>query len=356
MTRLCASRRPATCCPPLCRSSPAPPRPPSLAGCTTPTRSSMTGWSPYGVASTSPSQLTQPGVAIPYGLQVHGIHCRPDRELLSEGSRVALAASGRRPGRRPTSGSCNISSPSRTWTTCGTTTATTTVSCSARLNEHYRPALRLARLVLANLTLQDVLGETQASSFMLDMNELFERFVTERLAAGAPGPPRRQGPAPATGSTKKRYGHHQGPTCCSVPTGTPRFVADIKYKLTDEDGQPAATPTTTSCWPTPPRLTCPKASSSTASTPTEPTTPTATEFRPPPPGPRVPCPPEGTPDDSLPGLRSIRIRNVGKVLHAYALDMSGTAEDVARNLDRLADWIEDRAAAALGVGGPTRGN
>ena len=54
-------------------------------------------------------------------------------------------------------------------------------------------------------------------------------------------------------------------------------------------------------------------------------------------------PTEGTPDDSLPGLRSIRVRNVGKVLHTYALDLSGTAEDVARNLDRLADWIEDQA-------------
>jgi len=50
-----------------------------------------------------------------------------------------------------------------------------------RLNEHYRPALRLARLVLENLTLQDAFGEVTASSFMLDMNELFERFVTERL-------------------------------------------------------------------------------------------------------------------------------------------------------------------------------
>ena len=53
-------------------------------------------------------------------------------------------------------------------------------------------------------------------------------------------------------------------------------------------------------------------------------------------------PTEGTPDDSLPDLRSIRVRNVEKVLHTYALDMSGTAEDVARNLDRLADWIAKR--------------
>ena len=50
-----------------------------------------------------------------------------------------------------------------------------------RLNEHYRPALRLARLILANCTLQDQHGDTAASAFMLDMNELFEQFVTARL-------------------------------------------------------------------------------------------------------------------------------------------------------------------------------
>ena len=50
-----------------------------------------------------------------------------------------------------------------------------------RLNEHYRPALVLARLILANCTLQDQHGDTAASAFMVDMNELFEQFVTSRL-------------------------------------------------------------------------------------------------------------------------------------------------------------------------------
>ena len=50
-----------------------------------------------------------------------------------------------------------------------------------RLNEHYRPALALARLILANCTLQDQHGDTAASAFMVDMNELFEQFVTSRL-------------------------------------------------------------------------------------------------------------------------------------------------------------------------------
>lgn len=51
----------------------------------------------------------------------------------------------------------------------------------SRLNEHYRPALGLARLILANLTLTDGHGTTNASSFMVNMNDLFQRFVTERL-------------------------------------------------------------------------------------------------------------------------------------------------------------------------------
>ncbi|MEE3853535.1 hypothetical protein VZC37_24590 [Gordonia sp. LSe1-13] len=50
-----------------------------------------------------------------------------------------------------------------------------------RLNQHYAPALGLARLVLANLTLTDSQGAASASSFMVDMNDLFQRFVTERL-------------------------------------------------------------------------------------------------------------------------------------------------------------------------------
>ena len=50
-----------------------------------------------------------------------------------------------------------------------------------RLNAHYKPALRLARLLLSNLTLVDQRGDRSASSFLVDMNQLFEDFVTQRL-------------------------------------------------------------------------------------------------------------------------------------------------------------------------------
>ena len=48
-----------------------------------------------------------------------------------------------------------------------------------RLQNHYETTLALARLLLENLTLQDEWGTATASSFMIDMNFLFEGFVTD---------------------------------------------------------------------------------------------------------------------------------------------------------------------------------
>ncbi len=209
-----------------------------------------------------------------------------------------------------------------------------------RLNEHYKPALRLAELVLANLTLQDRIGETQASSFMLDMNKLFERFVTERLRRALRG----------RLEVKDQYRDKLDedgavaikPDLLFRAGGSPRFVADIKYKLTGEDASgrhpdyyQLLAYTTALDLPEGVLIYCLDANRADHS---DSDGASATTFRP-----ENSMPTEGTPDDSLPGLRSIRVRNVGKVLHTYALDLSGTAEDVARNLDRLADWIEDQA-------------
>ena len=102
-----------------------------------------------------------------------------------------------------------------------------------RLNDHYRPALRLARLILANLTLQDVIGRTPASSFMLDMNELFERFVTERL--------RRALRSHLHMKDQHRYTlNRRGdvrirPDLVFSTAGNAVFAADIKYKPIDTD-------------------------------------------------------------------------------------------------------------------------
>jgi 5-methylcytosine-specific restriction enzyme subunit McrC len=51
-----------------------------------------------------------------------------------------------------------------------------------RLDERFRATEALARLVLASASVRDDRGTVAASSFLLDMNVVFERFVSHRLA------------------------------------------------------------------------------------------------------------------------------------------------------------------------------
>ena len=231
----------------------------------------------------------------------------------------------------------------------------------SRLNEHYRPALRLARLVLANLTLQDAVGETQASSFMLDMNQLFEQFVTERLRRAL------RGRLDVKGQHQDRLDEERTvtikPDLLFRAAGSPRFVADIKYKLTDEaaggrnaDYYQLLAYTTALDLPEGVLIYCLDANRDTLTGESEASNSAAGDPATGDPGARdlqTGDPATGDPgagdlrtgDGGL-AVRSVRVRHVGKVLHTYALDLSGSAADVARNLDRLAGWIEVRAAAA----------
>ena len=210
-----------------------------------------------------------------------------------------------------------------------------------RLNEHYKPALRLARLVLANLTLQDAVGETQASSFMLDMNELFERFVTERL--------RRALRERLDVKDQHRDRLDERGTVAIKPdllfraAGSPRFVADIKYKLTDDaaggrhpDYYQLLAYTTALDLPEGVLIYCLDANRADA--------PDDNGFVTGLPGPQTT---EPTGREGTAAVSSVRVRHAGKVLHTYALDLSGAADDVAKNVSELADWIAQRAATTV---------
>ena len=102
-----------------------------------------------------------------------------------------------------------------------------------RLNEHYRPALALARLILANCTLQDQHGDTAASAFMVDMNELFEQFVTSRLQREL------RGQLDVAAQLRPHLDVERQvqirPDLTLRRHGEPVGVADLKYKLTDSD-------------------------------------------------------------------------------------------------------------------------
>ena len=50
-----------------------------------------------------------------------------------------------------------------------------------RLNEHYRHVIGLARLILLYSELESFRGDVRASGFLIDMNKLFQEFVTQAL-------------------------------------------------------------------------------------------------------------------------------------------------------------------------------
>ena len=50
-----------------------------------------------------------------------------------------------------------------------------------RLTEHYRPAVELAKLILRSTSFELGRGEARASTFIVDMNEVFEDFVVVAL-------------------------------------------------------------------------------------------------------------------------------------------------------------------------------
>ena len=51
-------------------------------------------------------------------------------------------------------------------------------------------------------------------------------------------------------------------------------------------------------------------------------------------------------------VSSVRVRHTGTLLHTYALNLSGTPDDVGENMTALADWIADRVAAASSAATP----
>lgn len=181
-----------------------------------------------------------------------------------------------------------------------------------RLNEHYRPALGLARLILDHLTLVDRRGEKTASSFMLDMNDLFERFVTERLRRALRG---RLAVEAQTGThldAKRRVWMRPDLVFRRPGSAEPVYVGDIKYKVADDAMGRNADYYQLLAYAT--ALDLPE-------------------------GVLIYCRSEG----GRP-VGEITVRHSGKKLAVKALDLTGPPAEVAEEIERLADWIADRAA------------
>jgi 5-methylcytosine-specific restriction enzyme subunit McrC len=181
-----------------------------------------------------------------------------------------------------------------------------------RLNQHYLPALRLARLLLDNLTLVDQRGGTVASSFLLDMNKLFERFVTERLRQALVGHLEVHDQTTAHLGTGRQV--RMTPDLEFRHRGRTVYVADIKYKLTAD-----ATARNSDHYQL--LAYC-----------------TAFDL---PEGVLIYCLKEGGRLE-----RSVTVRHAGKVLQTRAIDLSGPAASVDAEMALLADWLLHRSSSS----------
>ena len=104
-----------------------------------------------------------------------------------------------------------------------------------RLEEHYQPAVELARLIIANSSLELLHGKVAGAAFFIDMNKVFEEFLYVALgeALGVPGSQWRH---EAALTLDEGCRIRLKPDLSWWPSGTvrngarPIFVGDAKYK------------------------------------------------------------------------------------------------------------------------------
>ncbi len=114
-----------------------------------------------------------------------------------------------------------------------------------RLNEHYREVVTLSRLILRHRALELGRGERRAAGFLIDMNKVFQGFVTralreslglsERTFCSDKGLRRRR---PIFLDHARKLGLEPDLTWWQGSTCT--FVGDAKYKRIDVKGVPHA--------------------------------------------------------------------------------------------------------------------
>lgn len=105
-----------------------------------------------------------------------------------------------------------------------------------RLNQHYAPAIALARLILSGCSFDLGAGNTPGTSFLLDMNEVFEAFLYRALleSLAVPATVFRRGSGGLTLDEASRV--RLEPDLSWWQGGHCRFVGDAKYKRLDSAG------------------------------------------------------------------------------------------------------------------------
>ena len=190
-----------------------------------------------------------------------------------------------------------------------------------RLNEHYREVVSLSRLVLQHQALELDRGDTRASGFLVDMNKVFQGFVTRALRESLGVSDRtlrsdKRLPQPIllAKSTKGRSLRLE-PDLTWWDGRTCMFVGDAKYKRIDVESVPHADLYQILAYSTALDL---------------------------PGGLLVYAKGEAEDDEYV-------VRHAGKRLEVFALDLVGSIDDLHATIDRLARRVRLLRAEALGT-------
>jgi 5-methylcytosine-specific restriction enzyme subunit McrC len=186
-----------------------------------------------------------------------------------------------------------------------------------RLDEHFRSVDRLARLVLAGSSITNSAGLEGASTFMVNMNTVFESFLEASLRRAL------QGRLTVTGQRTRALDEDGKvgikPDLTFLRGRRVVYVGDAKYKLIDSglglssDYYQLLAYTTALDLPEGVLVYCQDA--------------------------EAPVPP-----------KVVTVRHAGKRLHSWALTLAGGPADLDREIDDLAAWITARSEPELKVG------
>ena len=108
-----------------------------------------------------------------------------------------------------------------------------------RLNEHYRGVVELSRLILRHGAFESARGTVRASGFLMDMNVVFQEFVTQALRDALHTSANAFGERPIR-SLARGGDIHLRPDLAWRESGRCVFVGDAKYKRIVDDRVPNA--------------------------------------------------------------------------------------------------------------------
>lgn len=188
-----------------------------------------------------------------------------------------------------------------------------------RLDQHYQQPMRLAAVILRNLSLAHATGAAAAATFLVDMNQLFQQFVADRLRSGiAPQLDLIEEPKVPLAVSGRLTMY---PDLVMRRDGAERYVGDAKYKLAVGPGRLSDYYQLLAYT-------------------------TALRLRE---GVLIYAQDPGDRDDPLIAsadavdpVHTVRIRNTSTDIHVYRLKLDGTNQELDQSVERLAEWVLTR--------------